>query len=512
MSLSLEEIRARAERFEVLRREEWYRIGAGLKSRPALEDLFRRHEELGDPDLFADVERALAGAPREEVERHRLLLAWLADFRVSRALSPLLDEFFAWEAGTTLDAAGRRLFFRQVPREICRTEGREERRRLATARDRVLEEAAPLWLDLVEREREAVRGLGYGAYLDARDRLSGVHHAGVLAEARRVVDETDDLFASRLDAIRESRGLSAGDAHQSDEWYLRRMPGLEGAFETADVRQLLARDLRAAGVLPDAAGRLTMELASRPLKRPGAFCAALRVPERVVGVVEVSGGWIDATRVLGVIGACLSRAYVEPRLGFEHRMLGERSVGEAQAALFRRLLTEPWWVRRLRGLDPVDVGGTVALAAWFDLQDFRRDVARLAFQVEMWQGRDLGDVVGGYADRLEEATGFRPAPQAFVEALEDGLVPSSRLRGRMLAASLRARLGSDYGADWLRNPAVGPFLTGLWTKGWRTGRRMARALGRDRVRGGDLVRWYRRRLGEGGSGAFVPPSLREPEP
>lgn len=494
MNLRVEEIRARAERFEVLRREEWHRVGAGLKSRPALGQLYQEHELLGDPDLFAGVERRLAGASGEETERMRLLLKWLAEFRVALTTSPLLDEYFAWEAGTTLEVGSRELSLRQIPREIVRTRDRRERRTLATRRDRALEEAVPLWLDLVEREREAVRAMGYGEYLQARDRLTGVDHEGVLREGRDVVRATESLFVSRLDEVLAAAEIPAGEAVQSDQWHLRRMPGLEEVFSPARVRRLVARDLRAAGVIPDGAGRLTLDLEARPLKRPGSFCVGLEVPRRIVGVVSCTGGWLDAARTLEVTGTGLACAHVDPRLGFERRMLGDPAVGEAHAALMRGQLYRRWWTRRLDGLRGESLERALTRGAWFDLQEFRRDVARLAFQVEMWQAPDPAESISSYGDRLHEATGFRPASQSVVSALEEGLAPASRIRGRMLAASLRARLGSLYGTDWARHPSVGPFLTDLWAGGWRTARRGARKAGRSRVVGDDLTEWYRGRL------------------
>lgn len=423
-----------------------------------------------------------------------MLLEWLAEFRIALATAPLLDEYLSWEATTTLEVEDRELSLRQIPREIARTRDRGERRRLAGRRDRALEEAIPLWLDLVQRERDVVRGLGYGGYLAARDRLAGVDHEAVLEEGRKVVRETEALFTARLHEVLASAQISPGEAVQSDQWYLRRMSGLERAFTPAGVRNILSRDLRAAGILPDAAGRLTLDLEARPLKRPGAFCAGLEVPRRVVGVVACVGGWMDGARTLEVMGSGLASAHVDPELGFEDRMLGDAAVGEAHAALLRGQLGERWWTRRLEGLQDQALERALDLGVWFDLQEFRRDVARLAFQVEMWQAPDSADVVSSYEDRLERATGFRPGSRACVSALEEGLAPTGRIRGRMLAASLRRRLRSLYGPDWIRHPAVGPFLTNVWADGWRTARRLARRVGRSRVLGSDLADWYRERL------------------
>ena len=63
---------------------------------------------------------------------------------------------------------------RRVPAAIARSEVRGERLAWEVARNRRVEEASALQLDILHREREAVRELGLGDYVEARERLAGL--------------------------------------------------------------------------------------------------------------------------------------------------------------------------------------------------------------------------------------------------------------------------------------------------------------------------------------------------
>ena len=67
---------------------------------------------------------------------------------------------------------------RRVPAAIARAEDRSERLTWQEARSRRVEEASALQLDILHREREAVRELGLGGYVDARERLAGLGSPG----------------------------------------------------------------------------------------------------------------------------------------------------------------------------------------------------------------------------------------------------------------------------------------------------------------------------------------------
>lgn len=495
MSLDVGEIRTRAEEVEPRLREEMLRTRAGLRTRPEFDRLYDAHPDLADRELLADVERAMAGAPPDEEQGLRCLLEWVAQHQVERSVATLLDEYFAWEATTTVEVDDREIPLRQLARVVAGEEDPARRRELQGHAEEVLEDSLSLRLDILERERDAVRDLGYGGYLEARERFGRMSYRPVQERGRRVVEATDGAYRSRLRTHLGRLGIDPETATRGDELALLRRPfpdgdrAVPGLEEVAD---LLRRDLSALDLPLRGGDRVRLDVEQRPLKRPESFCAAPEVPGRVVGVVAGFGGWVDARDYLGVAGTALSLDHVEPGLPFEDRYLGDPCMGHAWACLFRDLLSRPGWVGRIEMPDDRR-DALCGLAAWTDLLELRRDVAQLAFELELWDERQPRQVVDGYAARMEEATGFRPPPQAFLEIVGGGLQVARRLRGRFLSARLGSELDARFGEDWYRNPSAGPWLAELFAGGWRQARDRVREDTEDDA-AGVLVRRLRRRL------------------
>lgn len=224
MSLEVGEIRARAEEFEPRLRDELLQARAGLRTRPEFSRLYRDHPDLGDRDLLADVERAMAGAEPEEERRLRCLLEWVAEHQVERSVAPLMDEYFAWEATSTVDLEDQETPLRQLARVVAREEDPSRRRELQDVSEEILEDSVSLRFDILERERDAVRDLGYGGYLEALERFGRQSYRPLLARGKRVADATESLYREHLRIHLARQGVEPGDASRGDELALRRRP------------------------------------------------------------------------------------------------------------------------------------------------------------------------------------------------------------------------------------------------------------------------------------------------
>ena len=163
-------------------------------------------------------------------------------------------------------------------------------------------------------------------------------------------------------------------------------------------------------------------------------------------------GVAGAARALLVTGAALAREGVSPRLPVEARRLGDPALVQAHAYLLEGLVSDPEWLRRALGAadpDPVaDAAAAVRLLA-----------ARAAAAGAPPPGP------GGSADALSRAIGLDwPAELSATAGLGD-IAPVDELRGRMLAAALRAHLRNTYGARWFAEAAAARFLRELWLEG-----------------------------------------------
>lgn len=467
MGLGVPEIRARAERLKSELARERYATKAGLKERPEFALLYREHELLLGDEALSAIQRELAEATGEEQRRLRYLLAWVAERQVEAALAPLEEELRAWEAASIVRLGTRELPFRQLRRAVEQEENRGARVALERARAQRLEEALPLQLDLVHREREAVAGLGMGGYVEARERLSGLNLRGLERQALRVLEETEASYLELLrhEARRRLR-IDPQRTDRSDIAWLHRMAWMDGRFRLLDVLEALRADLRGLGLPLGAEGRVRLDLERRPLKAPHSFSVPVHVPEEVILVVAPAGGWPDCVALLHETGHALHFAYTAREMPFELRALGDTSVTECYALLFQLVTLEPCWLRRVAGLEGGKLQDHQRLASFLELYALRRQAVGLLYELELWESERPSELGPRYAEMYGRALRVSHDKRTFLEQPYHVWV-ARKLRAWMLWAVLRSVLRDRYDEDWYRNPAAGPFLGELFAGGQR---------------------------------------------
>ncbi len=490
MSLGLEEIRERSERLKGEVARERYEAKAGLKERPDFSAVYADAALLTGPDVLPAIQRALSEAEDEARLRLRSLESWVGEQRVEAAVAPLEDELRGWEATTTARLDGEEIPFRRLIRRIENEPSREARRALEACRAEKLEEAIPLQVDMLHREREALSELGLGGLVETRERLTGVNLRGLEREAFRVLATTEDAYRDHLARVARRRFETRPEAlDRSDLRWLRRMPWYDEHFRLEPLVEAVRRDLAALGLPLEAGGRVRVDLERRPAKAARSFCAPLDVPHRVVLVVARSGGRGDCVSALHEIGHALHFAYTDPELPFEHRALGDDSVTEGFAVLVESLALQPAWLRHAIGFPGAALEEHRIEAGVLKLYELRRLAAKLLFEVELYDADLPGELGGRYAEVVGGATGVRYDPRTFLDDLDRGFWAARQLRGWMLAAILGCELRTRFDEDWYRNPDAGPFLGELMAGGQREdAARLGVRLGAERLDAEPLLR------------------------
>ncbi len=468
MGLGVGEIRDRAERLKREVARERYEVNAGLRPDSRFSDVYRAHALLTGEEALPAIQRELAEAAGEERRRLRYLLAWVAEQRIEAALSPLEDELRTWEAGATVTVGEATLPLRGVARAVAEEPDRSRRLALERGRDARVEEGLPLRLEMIEREREAIAELGFGDFLETRERLSGVNIRALEREAVRVLEGTEAAYRELLEERARGRLRVAPDAvDRADVRWLARATWLDGAFRVPAVLEAVREDLRALGLPLETNGRVRLDTDERALRMRSAFCVPLGVPEEIVLVVGRSGGRRTCERLLHEVGHCLHVANTDRALPFEYRALGDTAVTETYALLFQLLLLEPAWVRRATGMDREEVEEHRALSSFLALYLLRRQAAEVLYQVELYGAESPAAMAPRYAELLGGATGVRFDPRTFLEDVDRGFWVTRQLRAWMLVPILIEQLRERYDEDWYRNPAAGPFLGELFSAGQR---------------------------------------------
>lgn len=489
MGLGVSEIRGRAERLKAALARERYETKAGLRSQPSFEEVYASQEVLVGEEAIPAIQRELAEAVGDDERRLRYLLAWVAEQRVRAAVAPLEDEYRAWEAASVVRLDGREIPFRDVPRALANEPDRGVRMELERRRATRLEEATPLLLDLLHRERQAVSELGFGDYVEARERLSGLNVRGIERQAVRIVAGTEDAYREHFAyQVRGRLGIDPAGAVRSDALRLERTPWLEEAVELRGILGGVRRDLGELGLPLRTDDRVTLDLEPRPLKAPDSTCVPIRVPEEVVLLLAPVGGWKDADGLLHELGHALHFSYTDPALPFEYRALGDGAVTEAYALLFQLLDLEPGWASRSLVLAGNALDEYLLLAGFLQLHRLRTQAGRLLFQLELLEAETTEGMDARYAEIMSGVTGFRHDPRTWLEDLDRGFWVARQLRAWMLRAALRTVLRDRYDEDWYRNPSAGPFLGELFSEGQREdAARLAVELGAERLRGQALI-------------------------
>lgn len=490
MGLTTTEIRDRAERLRTAVLEEVHEARAGRKAWPELAPLFEGQQVLEATRTLPVIERAMASAPSDEERQLRKLLRWAARHHLESHNARLDDEFSRWRATARVKSGDVAVPVSQADSLIYSTDRRDVRQHLEQIRLLTLEESYSLQLDRLTRWREAAAELGYGNYREAVERLAGVNLLGVLKEARRLLEETEDLYREAMrDELRRRIGIRPDEAESHDAGWLKRMPWLDGSCQEGSILGTLRGDLRDIGLPLEYGGHVTVE--HEPFPGPGmiACCTPVRVPDRIRLLVMPTITQPGCLALLTSVGQALHYAYTDSRLSFEDRALGDLAVAEGHGMLFAGLSRDASWVQRARGLRNEALADYLRGVAVADLFSLREAAARLEFEVELSESASPGNMGDRWAEILESRTGLRFDPRSFLERLGQRFGVARFLRGRMLAARMQRELRERFDDDWYRNPRTGPLLGDWFANGLRFSAAEAGAnLGSDRLGADALIR------------------------
>jgi len=483
MAFDVAEVRDRAQRLKSAIALERYETRAGLKGRPAFARIYSEHQFLLAPQVLPSIQRELAEAVGDERRQLTALFNWVAIQRVEAELAPLEDELRTWEADATIRLADAEVPLRRVQGAIVRADRRGERLAWEAARNRRVEEAAALRLDIVHREREVVSQLGLGKYVEAWERLAGLNLRGMERFAVEILARTEDRYRHAfLREVGQRIGTEARAAARSDATWLTGMRWLAQPFAINPLLSRLRRDLEKMGLPLPRDGVVRLDLDRRPLKQGESFCAPIQVPGDVVLVVSPVGGWADARALLHEIGHTLHFAYTSASLAWEERALGDTAVTESFAVLFESLTLDRGWIEAATGLSGAALEEYLALAGFLQLYRLRRHAAQFLWEMELAASNRPGEMAPRYAELMSEATGFSHDPVTYLEDVRRGFWVARQLRAWMLSAMMLDALHDRFSSGWYTDPAAGQFLSEILSAGQREDASdLARQLGNERL-------------------------------
>ena len=333
----------------------------------------------------------------------------------------------------------------------------------------------------VERDRDK-RGDLENALADALQEFDGLR--GAVFEAQQAAQVEAGLKVPDTSLCDAALDATDSLAHDLGAWLLERNTGAKGGFGRHDVLHLLhaprcapafprgelLRTVRRWAEMlrfdPTAVKAIKVDDDDRPLKRAGSFALPVDPPyEARLGILPEEG-----PRALGQLLSAVAQAqlWIGPPADAppEDLWLGDAAVRVACGALLEGLLRDPQFLRRCAKAElSRDDERAIAIAGVFDVRICAAQAIAAA------QAHELGPSARAAQAHRELYARATTAELPLGLAL-DGLdaFPSAldELRGRALAAAMRAFLRERYDEDWWRNPRALAPLQSVWARGGRS--------------------------------------------
>jgi hypothetical protein len=434
--------------------EEDYRHFAGLKPTLEIAAIYERYADLSTRE---QIDALADGAPVE-------LLRFASETHLGNGVRDLMERRANTEAALTVPWDGEDIAYRAVRPTIMNEPDHGRRVDLFHRRCAVTEEHLnPILEEMEGAGRELVAGLGHASTLAMYKRF-GLDPVGLRAQTDAFLEATEGLYRRELERVlRERLGLALADASPADVNRLLRAPELDRAYPSDRAVPALRATLAELGIDLDRQSNVHLDVEPRPGKVPRAFCAPVRVPDRVFLVTLPTGGPEDFAALFHEAGHTEHFAHTSPALPVEERVLGDNAVTEGWAALLEKLVYDPAWLTAR-----LDVGGAadiVRFAAFTHLFFIRRYAAKLAYEVELHSGRPLAELPAAYAELLSSAVLVPYSPTDYLEDVDPGFYATCYLRSWAFESQMRDALHGEYGHAWFRRSRAGDMLRELWSLG-----------------------------------------------
>lgn len=437
---------------------ERYEHDAGLKASLGLCPLYEDFAHLFRTDTFGELLEAECD-PRPK----RYLLDFAATGYLADRAKVLTERLAAAEAHAQVVWDEQPLPYRTLPAALANEPDARRRHDLAVRRRAALAGLNPL---LEERHRtllESTAALEHRDYVTLFDELRDLHLGDLNEAARRFLEATERVYFDALDELLGTIDLARADAIDWDLAWLFRARQFDDYFRPRALLPALYRSLRRLGFEVEESTNIALDVEPRPLKRPGAFCTPVSVPEEVRVVLAPIGGHLDYVALFGATGEAERYVNTDRTLPFPYRWLGDDSARLSYGALLEYLLTEPEWLRAHVDLDqPADY---LRIARFYRLYRVRRLAVRLLYEPAVHRTDNYDLLANHYVELFTRHLGFEHFREEYLAEVEDGLRVAAAFRGWVFAAQHRRYLQREYDEEWYRLPRAGRFLRDLWREG-----------------------------------------------
>lgn len=445
-----------AEEFLQLMGRECYENGAGLKESLDIVPIYEKYAWLFE---LPAVEDALK---RKDTEG-RYIAAFLAEGYLDANIKELNEKITNAVTQATIEWRGEEVPVRRASILIANEPDSNKRHELeAKVRAKNVEQN-PNRIERLKKMHSMAKDLGFENYREMNDHLKSIHLEWLLQQMKHLLEVTEDVYVSELQYFLGSIGVKQEDATPADLAFLFRAPQFDPLFPAEKLVPSLKLTLGGMGLHLDEQPNIHLDLESRPLKSPRAFCSPVIVPDEIYLVISPSGGQDDYKGILHESGHSEHLGNISPDLPFAYKRLGDGSISEAYAFLMDNLMKNHDWLAEILGEKNADE--YLRFARFHKLWILRRYAAKLHYESRLHASSDIASMADDYSKTLGDAIKINISRENFLSDVDDGLYASNYLRAWIFEVMLRKHLVDNFGVLWFKTPQAGETLLKMWRKG-----------------------------------------------
>jgi len=474
----IEPIRAALEKFTQEIEKEHYDNLSGQKEDMNTSAIYSKYNGIfTDETLVEEVKNRRVYQRGPDRMRMNYLYSLILSSYMARTTTELADKISTMETKREVDVDGKKIPFRYSAVTLANEPDHNKREAIERARDPVFEEINPMRLEVLNKDHELAKTLGYENYVEMCEDASGIDLYGLEKQMRNVLSRTDRLYSRYFKlACSNILKLSPSDVRKHDIGFLFRAKDFDGMFGQDNMMKAMNTTLDGIGLPLSENPNIHLDTEVREKKTPRAFCSTVRVPDQIMLCIMPKGGLDDYRALFHEMGHSQHFSNVSPDMPFEFKYLGDNSVTEGFAFLFEHLVADKAWLMETMGLAENNALDIAQFLNFQTLYMVRRYAAKLIYELQLHSGAKEPEKL--YANILEDALKFKHPEMHYLYDVDPGFYAANYLRAWMFEVQLRAVLDDQFGSTWWKEKECGKYLKEMWSTGQKfTADQHAKGLG-----------------------------------
>lgn len=445
---------------------EYYLNFAGLKDELDVSSIYTKYDLFSNIDTIKELRAKAMDAEGEERRKLEYLHAFMASGYLENATRELTDSIATKEATSTISLGSEVHPFRSA--WILMANEPDHLKRAA-----IYQATMPLIVELnipmrkkLESSHALARELGYVDYLHMCSHIKKISFATLFEIARNILKSTECTYEREFERIAGSElALKREAIRKPDMLRLLRLENFDSFFESRDMLSVLRSTACDIGFDLDRQSGIVLDVERREKKVPRAFCAPVKIPEKIILVIAPKGGQDDYQALLHEFGHSIHYSSIDPELPFEFKYLGDEAVTEGYAFLFHYLTANRYWLEKHFEFSDKAIDSFLRNVYFIKLYLLRRYAGKLLYEFELHS--EAGKPEQLYARLMHEALKFEHSPNEYLRDIDQAFYSASYLKAWIFESQLTSVIIEKFGEHWFEKPESGQFLRELFKPGQR---------------------------------------------